>query len=132
MFCGELLRAVFSVVADYFAGVAVAFDVGVVNQQANALAGRIGIGFATYERYNEIITVANVPRKVLTDDFDIGGQCLYVENSCCRTIVGYTYNDGGIVVVGDYAVGSEYGLDIGQRLHTRKENGGKPYSEQRN
>lgn len=110
----------------------IALDVGMADVESDAFVVQTLGSLVAEECNDEILAVANVLRKVLTDDFDIGGQCLYVENSCCRTIVGYTYNDGGIVVVGDYAVGSESGLDIGQRLHTRKDNGGKPYSEQRN
>lgn len=110
----------------------IALDVGMADVESDAFVVQTLGSLVAEECNDEILAVANFLRKVLTDDFDIGGQCLYVENSCCRTIVGYTYNDGGIVVVSDYAVGSEYGLDIGQRLHTRKDNGGKPYSEQRN
>lgn len=118
--------------ANDFVVVYIALDVGMADVESDAFVVQTLGSLVVEECNDEILAVANVLRKVLTDDFDIGGQCLYVENSCCRTIVGYTYNDGGIVVVGDYAVGSEYWLDIGQRLHTRKDNGGKPYSEQRN
>lgn len=110
MFCGELLRAVFSAVADYFAGVAVAFDVGVTNPQADALAERIGVGFVKHNRYDETLPVADFARQRLLGFFDIAADCLYAVDSRSVSIVEYANEDNGAVVVGDDAVGAKRGL----------------------
>ena len=110
MFCGELLRAMFSAVADYFAGVAVAFDVGVANPQADALAERIGIGFAKHKRYDETLPVSDFARQRLSAYLDVATGCLYAVDSCSMPVVEYANEDNGAVVVGDDAVGAKRGL----------------------
>ena len=100
----------FATAADDFAGVAIAFDVGVANPQANALAGRIGVDFAKHKRYDETLPVSYFARQRLSDDLYIVADCLYAEYSRGVSVVEYADEDNGRVAVGDDAVGAQRGL----------------------